>query len=258
MSTRADILEALTDSPGLTLSGLTPLCKSCDGDPQIVGAMLAQLQREEVIHTAAEPKQGETVWLFGKQPVEHEYQPPITLPSPDRGPTKSAAEAAREIAAMRKGSRTGPVSCKSNSAAEEVKQEVPMKKTVVERCVEVLKKNGRMKSSELAKHAGTTVGTLYTLIGELKKKHGVVIPERGYYEIPVKYQPPPLPVDERLKRAREAFGKSQANGATFAINEHGELGIEKAEQKMMLAAEELQRLLEFMKRTQQVWEGVTA
>jgi hypothetical protein len=48
------------------------------------------------------------------------------------------------------------------------------------------------------------------------------------------------------------------NGAQFAINEHGELGIELDDAKIRLDPIAFARLREFIERTQPVWEGAPA
>lgn len=47
-------------------------------------------------------------------------------------------------------------------------------KPLAERILDALKKDGPMTLEQIAEHAETTVGTLYTMMGSLKKKHGVV------------------------------------------------------------------------------------
>lgn len=73
-------------------------------------------------------------------------------------------------------------------------------KPLAERIVEVLGARGPLNLDELAKHADTTKATLYTMIGTLQKKHGVVRVERGVYGLraaikdgPPKPRPTPAP-----------------------------------------------------------------
>jgi hypothetical protein len=47
------------------------------------------------------------------------------------------------------------------------------KKPLTERVLNALSAHGPMTLESLAKHADTTVSTLYTMMGTLKKKHGV-------------------------------------------------------------------------------------
>jgi hypothetical protein len=48
-----------------------------------------------------------------------------------------------------------------------------------------------------------------------------------------------------------------SDGAQFAINEAGELGIEKGDQRIRLDREEFARLRAFEERTEEVWKGLS-
>lgn len=103
MSTRDEILAALTDAPdGMTLKEIAPRCPSAEFDLQIVGGMLATLNHENVIHCSGF-REHQLLYFFGKQPVPaHELrEAPVTLNSPS-----VVSEAARAIADMRR--RTTP------------------------------------------------------------------------------------------------------------------------------------------------------
>lgn len=113
MSTREEILAALTDSPaGLTSKELAPKCPSAECDPLIVGGLIAQLRTEDVIHAAEEKRDGATVWVFGPAPKE-EQPAHVSVPlRTDRDtPNNRITDAARAIAAMREPStgRQAPV-----------------------------------------------------------------------------------------------------------------------------------------------------
>lgn len=166
-----------------------------------------------------------------------------------------------------------------------VQQETPMsdKKPIKERVRDALEKHGKRQLSQLAKDVGTTPATLSAMMGKLKDE-GIVKPiagERGVYELGSNKQPAPprgdpAPKKERkpkkLKKAKPAKVRKvkrkapaapaaparapNGNGhAQFAINEQGELGIEKDELKVRLGPTEFTRLREFIERTQPVWKG---
>jgi hypothetical protein len=48
------------------------------------------------------------------------------------------------------------------------------KKPLTERIIEAFRAHGNMTLDQLAKHAETSVATLYTMTGSLKKQHGIV------------------------------------------------------------------------------------
>jgi DNA-binding IclR family transcriptional regulator len=50
---------------------------------------------------------------------------------------------------------------------------MPDKKPLAERIVAALREHGNLTLEKIAKHADTTVATLYTMMGTLKKLHGV-------------------------------------------------------------------------------------
>lgn len=67
----------------------------------------------------------------------------------------------------------------------EAPKENAMEGTIIDRALAALKKHGPLSLDELAKHAGTTKGSMSTYTGTLVKKHGVrrVHGERGVYEL---------------------------------------------------------------------------
>jgi hypothetical protein len=81
--------------------------------------------------------------------------------------SKAAAERAPDRAPK-------PVTTPS-PARPAVHQEQPMpdKKPLAERIVAALREHGNLTLEKIAKHADTTVATLYTMMGTLKKLHGV-------------------------------------------------------------------------------------
>lgn len=140
------------------------------------------------------------------------------------------------------------------------------KKTVAERCVDALRQHGRLTVPQLAKHAKSTAGSLYT-IGTQLKKLGVVKVDRGIYAMAgtaaAKASPAPQPVKkEKVKAARTvrrdppAPRVRQPNGATrFAIDQGGELAIEvDGSGAIRLEAEAFAKLRDFIERTKSIWE----
>lgn len=80
MSTRDEILEALTEHPaGLTLPELAKRCPSAEHDEQVVGGMLARLRVEGVLYNAEEPRTGWQVWVFGAPRTEPVNEPRLTF-----------------------------------------------------------------------------------------------------------------------------------------------------------------------------------
>ena len=175
MSTRDEILAALTDHPldGLTLKEIAPLCPACEFCEVTVGRMLGALKQEEVIH-ANGLRAGQQIYFFGKRPVpaEERREPPMTLAS-----SRPPSEAARAIAAMRRPaaeqapSRATSTPTAATPARPAVPQENAMKvATLVERCMAAMKKHGPCNQEQLAKHTGSTPGSVSTIIGQLKAR----------------------------------------------------------------------------------------
>lgn len=136
-----------------------------------------------------------------------------------------------------------------------------MKPTTVDRVLAALKKHGACTLVELAKHANTSVATLYTL--KLTTDHGVVKHQVEGQTAAV------YSLDKAAPRKREGVApkappnrpaaKPPTNAhAAFAINEAGELGIEKDGGKLSLDAAEFERLRGFIERTESVWKGAGA
>jgi len=53
--------------------------------------------------------------------------------------------------------------------------------------------------------------------------------------------------------ARDPGAKPNGKGASFAINEHCEIGITRGAEKMALDADEFARLRSFIERTEPIW-----
>lgn len=220
MSTRDEILEALTENPeGLTTKELAPKCPAADCDEMIVGRTIAMLSHEHVIHRGTELRAGGVVWIFGKDPkTEPPKEAPVSLAGADQQAKPNISAAALAIAALRTpktaagqtSSRAPKPETATTSAPAAAPQEVVMKPktTVAERVVEALKKHGRCTVEQLARHADTTKATLYTMLGTLKKHHGVVSTERGIYELGDKAAPPPkaTPAKERAMAPKNGSG----------------------------------------------------
>lgn len=161
------------------------------------------------------------------------------------------------------------------------------KKPVAERALDALRAHGPQTLEQLAKRADTTVANLYNVMGTLKKQHGVTKKEGTrptVYGLPGKSddalergaelgrKPPKATPQKRAKKRKLVNGKriplvkklrarpdlrieAGITGAQFAINENGDLGIEKESGKMRLDPAEFARLREFIERTEPVWQG---
>ncbi len=154
MSTRDEILAALTDHPGgLTSKEIAALCPSCERDEQIVGGLVATLKREGVIYPNGF-KNAQLVYFFGAPPREEPVNEP-RLPEPI-----TLSEGARALAELRR--RNGAV-----YGATEVTMTKP---TVIERCMQALKEHGPCTLAELATHTGSTAKSLGTMTHMLKAR----------------------------------------------------------------------------------------
>jgi len=143
VSTRDEILEALSDSPdGLTLKEIAEFCTACEHDEQIVGTMIAILHRENVIHPGPERQDEATVWIFGKEP-EEKHEAPISLAGADT-PGSPTSEAARAIARMRQDSAV------TRAHAVPSKKTAPL--TIRAKIEAALRDHGPMRATDVAKH----------------------------------------------------------------------------------------------------------
>lgn len=257
MSTREEILAALLAHPqGLTSKELAPLCPAGECDEIVVGRQIAQLRAENLIHTGTAFREGGgTIWLHGPTPnAPTEERVPLETPRP-----ATASVAAKAIAAMRPRTSVPEPQAPQESATM-------TKKTVAERCIDALKKHGRLTIKQLAIHAQSTVGSLYTIGAQLKKL-GAVKVAPGVYDMAgtaaakVSAAAPRQKGTKKPRKAREirreppAPQAKPANGhPQFAINEGGELGIETAEAKVRLSPDAFTRLRDFIERTKPIWE----
>lgn len=262
-TTREEILAALADRPaGLTSKELAPLCPACECDEMVVGRTIAALRADNKIHSGTEFRAGGgTVWIAGPTPgPAAEVRVPLESPR-----SATASTAAKAIAALRQASPGArPSSAPARPAPEE--SATMSKKTVAERCVDALKQHGRLTVPQLAKHAKSTAGSLYT-IGTQLKKLGVVKVARGIYAMAgsaaAKASPASQPVKkEKVKAARTVRRdppeprEHKPNGAArFAIDQGGELAIEvDGSGAIRLQAEAFAKLRDFIERTKSIWE----
>ena len=280
MTTRDEILAALTEHrDGLTSKELAPLCPACECDEQIVGRVIAGLRAEDVIHPVG-LRAGATIYKFGPPPSERVNEQPVTetklariAPLPDRFP-KAAAGMAPDRAHS---PATTPAP--APAAAPHQEQAMATKKPLAERVVEALKKHGACTLEQLAKHAGSTAGSLSTIMGTLKKKYGVIrgkapgMPSTYSLGAPAdalqrgaelgrnkpKRKPQRVngraPAPSRAAPSAPPAARAPIDGAAFGINEMGEIGIEKGGVKVRLDVAEFARLREFIERTTPVWQG---
>ena len=285
-TTRAEILQALRDNPdGLTSKELAPLCPAAECDEMIVGRVVATLRAEEEINAPGGFRDGATIYKLGAPVRQDEVGPRITLPESGGTRPPPVSAAALAIAAMRQpkaapvralGRAPTPATTPAPAPAQPLHQEVaPMSKkdtSVAERVVEALTKHGPLDLDALSAKASTTKSTLYTMLGTLQKKHGVVRVSRGIYGMKGVSSPAPSRPEaqpdkkkvelraraDRPRRSDPPDQKKNGNGTNFGINEHGELGIDAGEKKIVLDAEAFARLREFIERTKPVWDGAGA
>jgi hypothetical protein len=278
MTTRDEILAALTDNPaGLTSKELAPLCPAAECDAQIVGRVIAQLRQENVIHPGTELRDGGTIWVFGKG-IERDPVNEPALPQPviSKHAQAIAAMRAPKAAAERAPDRAPKPVTTPSPARPAALPEATMKekKPLAERVVEALRAHGNMTLEQLAKRVETTVQTLYTMMGTLKKRGVTAIEKRGNApsiygfaasaprrdvlaagaeigrQAPPKQKTKPPRINGRAPGAAPSAGDAQ-----FAINENGDLGIEKDGSKLMLCRSELGRLRTFIQRCEQILDG---
>lgn len=265
MTTRADIRAAFKRHGPLSVSELATHCPSCECDRQVVASEIAALRVDGKVKPYGRDAYDKPVYTIDYWPDENE----------------SAAERATARAST-------PETTPSPASAAVPHQEHPMtKKTNAERVIDALKKHGACDLGALEKHTGIGRATLYTFVGKMKELKRV---GRGTYELAGQVTPPQPPQRQtaakpkkaarkpaktklaRLKRKGPKRSSERAapapaapitelngNGAHFAINEIGELGITRGEgakqEAMRLDAAEFARLRGFIERTQPVWKG---
>lgn len=232
VSTRDQILEALSEEPaGLTLKQLAEFCTACDYDEQIVGTMIAILDRENVIHCAEERRDGATVWIFGRRLAEV-AEPHLSLAGGDRRPSSATSEAARAISGMRQ------TSTRTRAHATPSLQGPAL--TVRAKIERVLHEYGPMRSCDIAEHlpekdignhcsslatrnllrrlGGTKRGTIYGLPGQTlqdRKPGQEILPAKGR-------------VPATLSRPANGGGGAVTSAAGPAVAEPSLSGLEKA------------------------------
>jgi hypothetical protein len=162
VSTRADILAALSDHPdGLTLHEIAPLCKACECDEQIVGRTVGMLKSEGVIYPAG-MRESVLVYAMGKPPEEE------LVNEPRIGEPLKPSEAVRAVSEMRR----------RNGVPHPTVGRESMKPPLLDRCIEAMKRHGPCTQAQLAKHTGSTPGSISTIICMLKAR-GVVKHRNG-------------------------------------------------------------------------------
>lgn len=260
MTTRDEILAALTENPeGLNSKELAPLCPAAECDPLIVGRVIAALRAEEVIHPVG-LRDSATVYKFGKPPKEST----AAEPGSDRGSGHQPRPASTTALAP------------ARPAEQRDEEEHMQKKPLKDRIVEALRSHGALNVDQLAKHADTTKATLGTMMGTLQKTAGVVKVKRGVYALKGAAAPAPREQPERVstpqrkkklkakrppaprpapRNGHPSAPKVEDGAPQFAINEHGELGIEVGEQRIRLDPSAFTRLRAFIESTEPVWKG---
>lgn len=224
MSTRDEILAALEAHPeGMTSKELAPLCPACECDPLVVGRTIAALRAENLIHPGTELREGGTIWLKGARPEERR-EAPITLAGAEQQPKSNVSDAALKIAAMRQpqtAARQAPdrapmpeTTPAPRPAAAPQEETMAEKKSVTERVIEALQKHGALALDQLAKHASTTKATLYTMMGTLQKKHGVVKVGRGVYDLKANKAAPPPRAETSSKERKAPVVAKKSNGTS--------------------------------------------
>lgn len=173
MNARAEILEALTDHPdGMTSKEIAPLCPGAECDLMVVGRLIAMLRTENKVHAAPETREGATVWIFGKEPVE-QREAHVTLAGADVRATSHVSEAARAIANMRGGSgaeKQRPRTAVAAGDADVAIMHSSARETMRERVLRCLKEHGSQQSREMRAHGvfGANLSHLLSVMVEEK------------------------------------------------------------------------------------------
>jgi biotin operon repressor len=127
-------------------------------------------------------------------------------------PMKPKTAAAQASAASRTTAPIRPAAPVPAAAQEE--EPMKEKKTVAERAIDAMRKHKCLTLEQLAKHAGSTKASLYTVMAELKKQgirrvHG----ERGVYELATDAKAAkPAP---KVKRKPHGRGNGHADAGLF-------------------------------------------
>lgn len=291
MSTRDEILAALADAPdGLTVKELAPKCPAAECDEIIVARLCGALRLEDVVHIDGF-RAGANIYKAGKNPnVAQPSEPKVTLAGFVPPQARGAGEATKAILEMRGISRPAPAPARPpapSAPASRSTEPAPHKEgadmTIREKIEKVLKEHGPLTTREMREH-GLKEGTLSQHCLDLTKRKVIVVLGGGtrskIYGLPgqkmsdrkeVEDTPSVPKVAKAKKGVREKKRREEtppqaprrepapvpapANGsAQFAINEHGELGIEVEDRKLRLDPEAFGRLREFIEKTKPVWE----
>lgn len=287
MGTRQEILQALRENPdGLTSKELAPLCPSAECDEMIVGRIVGQLRAEEEIHATGFARDGATVYKLGAPPRQEEDSGPrITLPETGATRQPQVSAAALAIAAMRQpkaaaGRAPNRVPTPATTPAPAPAAASHSQETAMMSKSQLLDKISAapegLRRSEIEKLAGDAAEVYLRellkdgLIKRTGHARGTRYLGKGAAPVRKLEKPEKKEVKKKALRARSADRpprrsappatppETNGKGPHFAINEHGELGIEADQQNVKLAPEAFARLREFIERTKPVWEGAGA
>lgn len=188
MSTRAEIRAALKRQGPMSVTEITDHCTGVDR--QQVASLIAVLRTEGKIKG------------YG---YDADNKPVYTIDYWPEGQDEPAASA--EPAKQQEPAPVETTPSPAPAAVHHEEEVMAEKKPLAERVVEALKEHGNLSIPDLAKCAGTTPATLYTLMGTFVKKHGVVKLSRGVYGLgTARTSPPPNRKDGEVSQGQEEEG----------------------------------------------------
>ncbi len=288
MSTRDDIRAALKRHGPLSLTELATHCPSCDNDRQVVGGAIAGLRGEGKVKIFGADAQHKPVYAIGDWPAEGDEQ--LRVPGSAIEKPKAAAERAPDRAPSMPATAPSP----ARPAATLEEDNFMEKKTAV---LNAIKQSDfglpRKAILKIAGHDGQKIIKELLESGDIKqvgRSRGTKFvskdaPARDALESGAELgrKPKrkrinahtPRKGHGRKARARQASRNGAAPGAhrtapaplppeaaetaaRFAINEVGELGIEKEGGKLKLDRAEFERLRNFIERCTPILEGADA
>lgn len=260
MSARDEILAALTENPaGLTLKELAPLCPAGDCDEQVVGRNIATLRSEGEIHPDGF-RLGANVWKLGKRPGEEERERHLSLAGAEQRRPSTPRQAAHAIASERAATRQAPPA--EPKPAERVVRVSTL--AILTRMTDAARANGSCTIEAFRKLLpDVSEQDVRTYCRDLVQQEVLErVPGRGTerYRLKAKNgEAAPAPKPElTIPKFADAALPAKVEDAHFAINEEGELGIEKNGTTVSLTLPELQRLQLFLGRARPILESAAA
>lgn len=240
MDLAEQILDALAKHEGLTAPELLEHCPEAEGNEVGMGSAIAQLRQENRIHWNGELRDQRQVYVVGPKPTQ-----------PSAAGQAPAGRAPLPLAGVR--------TVTPAPAADPIREEASMKKS--DKIRDALK-NGPLTSRQLRERTGFDPGPH---IQSLVQRKEVLVDRSGGHRNTLYALASDKPASSPGKRKpnaaapekpKPAAGAANGNGAAqFAINAHGELGIEKEEARVRLTPDEFAQLRRFVEQTEPVWKA---